>query len=64
MIGDMRWHPQRYQFSSKLVKDERTRCGCLVLHKRVDVNPLGETREDVEADDREDFEDECGRVGL
>lgn len=38
----------RHQFSWKLIKDEQTRCGCLVLHKFVELNPLGETRDEVE----------------
>lgn len=48
MIADFRWEPLRYSYQWKYVPDEKTRCGCLVLYKTVEVNCFGETREEIE----------------
>lgn len=47
MICDFRWEPNRYEFKFKIVPDELTRCGCLVLFKTVETNCYGETRNEV-----------------
>jgi hypothetical protein len=62
MIADFRWQPSRYEFETRLIPDPKTRCGVLFLHKFAEVNKFGETRQEVEGEDEQEYREAIPRT--